>query len=107
MSVPGKILGLMLMVTPTVAAGQEIGDVVEGRRYASDVCSQCHAVSPGALLSPLMEAPPFEEIAKTPGMTAVALRVWFQSSHPTMPNIVMKDAEMRDVIQYILSLKDQ
>jgi hypothetical protein len=57
-------------------------------------------------VSPLPEAPRFEDVANISGMTAIALTVWFQTSHPTMPNIIMKDEEMRDVIQYILSLKN-
>jgi len=87
------------------ALGQEIGIVEKGMQYASEVCSECHAVRIGEVQSPISEAPRFEDIANTSGMTFTALTVWLQSSHPTMPNIRMTDEEMRDVIQYILSLK--
>ena len=38
-------------------------------------------------------------------MTATALQVWMQTSHPTMPNIIVAPSDMRSVIAYILSLK--
>jgi mono/diheme cytochrome c family protein len=87
------------------ALGQQIGDAEKGRQYAFEVCAKCHAVRLGEAESPLARAPRFEDVANTAGMTATALTVWLQSSHPTMPNIVMKDEDMRNVIQYILSLK--
>jgi len=39
-------------------------------------------------------------------MTTISLAAWLQSSHPTMPNIIMKDVDMRNVIAYILSLRN-
>jgi hypothetical protein len=38
-------------------------------------------------------------------MTGTALTVWMQTSHPTMPNIVLTKQETLDVVAYILSLK--
>jgi hypothetical protein len=44
-----------------------------------------------------------------PGMTGTALAVWFRTSHPvlpkTMPNLVIEDDDMDNVIAYILSLR--
>jgi hypothetical protein len=54
-----------------------------------------------------LEAKPFEEIANTTGVTAMALFAWLQSTHPTMPNIILEDDEMTNVVAYILSLKDR
>jgi hypothetical protein len=50
-------------------------------------------------------APNFTSIATTLGMTDRALRVWLQSSHPTMPNVVLTQDERDDVIAYILGQK--
>jgi mono/diheme cytochrome c family protein len=86
-------------------AAQEIGDAEKGRTFAIEVCSGCHAVLPEQPFSPVAEAPRFEDVANTSGMTAIALTAWFQTSHPTMPNIRLTDEETRNVIQYILSLK--
>lgn len=108
MHLNGKFLiGVFVVLTPATAMGQVIGDANKGKAYASEVCSQCHAVDPGRQQSPVAKAPPFQEIANTSGMTSIALAAWFQSSHPTMPNIQMSDAEMRNAIQYILSLKEK
>lgn len=97
---------LMLSIAfPTTAVSQQIGDAEKGLQYASEACSECHAVRPEQLVSPLPEAPRFEDVANISGMTAIALTVWFQTSHPTMPNIIIEDNDMKDVIQYILSLK--
>jgi hypothetical protein len=52
-----------------------------------------------------LEALPFEDIANTPGVTAMVLFSWLTSSHPTMPNIVLKEEDLRNVTAYILSLK--
>lgn len=38
-------------------------------------------------------------------MTDRALRVWLQTSHPTMPNFVLTRDERNDIAAYILSLK--
>jgi hypothetical protein len=38
-------------------------------------------------------------------MTALALKVWFQSPHPTMPNFKITSQENDDVVAYILSLR--
>lgn len=47
----------------------------------------------------------FREVADRPGMTGTALRVWMETYHPTMPNIVVDKQDMLNVIAYILSLK--
>ena len=47
-----------------------------------------------------------KEIANTSGMTATALTVWLQTSHPTMPNIILEPNDVSNVVAYILSLKN-
>jgi mono/diheme cytochrome c family protein len=96
----------MLLVSAT-APGQEIGNAEAGLRYALQVCSGCHAVRPGQGQSPQPAAPRFVDVSNTPGMTAIALTAWLQRAtmHDMMPHLKMKDEDMRNVIQYILSLK--
>jgi mono/diheme cytochrome c family protein len=102
--------GLMVLATALAfglsggAMAQE-ADIEAGQAYAKQVCAACHAVLPNEQISPLAEAPPFQEVADTPGMTEMALSVWLQSSHPTMPNIVLKQDDLRNVVAYIHSLK--
>jgi mono/diheme cytochrome c family protein len=87
-------------------AQTQTADPAAGEAYAEKVCAQCHAIHPSGL-SPELTAPPFKDVANTPGMTDTALRVWLSTSHPTMPNIVVEPQDMDNVIAYILSLKEQ
>jgi mono/diheme cytochrome c family protein len=99
------VLSLAVAVsTGTVAlAATEVGDPQAGYAYARNVCSGCHGISAEA--SPVPEATRFREVADRPGMTGTALRVWIETYHPTMPNIVVAKDDMLNVIAYILSLK--
>jgi hypothetical protein len=46
-------------------------------------------------------------VADSPGMSEMALQVWFQSPHPSMPNLLIKAQESDDLVAYILSLKQR
>jgi mono/diheme cytochrome c family protein len=100
------ILTLILLfgALPSVAA-QEAGDPQAGVAYAKQYCGKCHAIADEDA-SPEHTAPRFKDVANTSGMTATALTVWLQTSHPTMPNIILEPNDMSNVIAYILSLKD-
>jgi mono/diheme cytochrome c family protein len=84
------------------ALAQE-ADVEAGAVYAGKVCAACHAVLANEQISPLPLT--FQSVADTPGMTELALTVWLQSSHPTMPNIILEQDDLRNVVAYIRSLK--
>jgi len=96
----------MLLASPCAAKAQE-ADVAAGAAYAEKICATCHAVLANEQVSPLPQAPTFQSVADTPGMTELALTVWLQSSHPTMPNIILKPDDMRNVVAYIRSLKSK
>jgi mono/diheme cytochrome c family protein len=98
------LVGAMTLGLSAAAAAQD-ADIAAGKAYAEQVCAECHAVRARDEFSPLMEATPFQEVADTPGMTELALSVWLQSSHPTMPNIVLEQDDLRNVVAYIRSLK--
>jgi len=95
---------VIALVVPTIAFGQETGDPGPGAVFAEKTCSHCHDIK-GAGPSPEPTAPPFQNVAITPGMTANALTVWLTTSHPTMPNIVLEPQGRDNVVAYILSLK--
>jgi mono/diheme cytochrome c family protein len=83
----------------------EIGDPQAGFEYAQTNCELCHAI--GEEKSPNPKAPRFRDVANTPGMTPTALKVWLQNAnHPTMPNIMIRGQDLRNLTAYILSLKD-
>jgi mono/diheme cytochrome c family protein len=99
-------LAVVLLVFASGALAQE-GDIAAGATYAKKVCAACHAVLANEQISPLPQAPTFQSVADTPGMTELALTVWLQSSHPTMPNIVLAPDDMRNVVAYIRSLESK
>ncbi len=100
---------LMAMTIASILAGhgeaQEVGHASAGLALAQRLCSQCHAVQKGELQSHNSDSPPFQLIASVPGMTAAALAAALNSSHQTMPNVILKADEQADVVAYILSLK--
>lgn len=101
-----SIIVISIALAYTVQA-QEMGDPKSGSDYAEAVCAECHAVKKGQRVSPHERAPAFELVANTRGMTETALRVWFQSPHPSMPNLVLREKTADDMIAYIMSLKGE
>jgi mono/diheme cytochrome c family protein len=85
-------------------APEGAGNPQQGYDYAKEVCAGCHGIS--LEQSPLPQATPFREVANRPGVTGTALKVWLETSHPTMPNIVLEEDDKLNLIAYILSLKD-
>jgi mono/diheme cytochrome c family protein len=111
---PWLVASLVLMLNAaSVAKAQDVGDVPMGEigdpqagfDYAHATCATCHAISQEK--SPDPKAPRFKDVANTSGMTPTAIMVWLQNSHhPTMPNLMIRGQELRNVTAYILSLKD-
>ena len=100
------LIALFLVTGASIASPQDLGDARSGLVYAEGVCAECHAVKDGQRVSPRERAPAFEVVANSRGMTEMALRVWFQSPHPSMPNLRLTEKLADDLIAYILSLKD-
>ena len=102
-------VGLAAMIAWSLATGygeaQEIGQPGRGLVLAQRLCSQCHAVEKGPAQSRNANAPRFQVIASVPGMTSIALSAALNTSHRTMPNIMIEPEEQADIIAYILSLK--
>jgi mono/diheme cytochrome c family protein len=87
------------------ALAQGAGDAAKGHAFAQHICTECHNIEKGQRPSPNGLAPNFETIAKTPGLTAIALTAALRTSHRTMPNIIIPDDDLRDVVAYVLSLQ--
>jgi mono/diheme cytochrome c family protein len=87
------------------AHAQTAGDAAKGRAFASQICSECHNIDKGQRPSPNGLAPNFEKIARTPGLTAIALTAALRTPHRTMPNIIIPDDDLRNVVAYVLSLQ--
>lgn len=81
-------------------------EAVRGRAYAEDTCAACHAIDKGATVSPNPQAPPFQTIADTPGMTRIALSAWIQGAHQSMPQLIIDQDRTDDVWAYLSSLEE-
>lgn len=100
------IAALAASAASGAAQAQTIGDAEAGLAYARAHCAECHGVERGTDdFSPNADAPDFTVVANTPGMTERALVVWMQTSHPTMPNLIIPPEARDDLIAYIMSLK--
>ena len=96
-------IGISIIIAHVHA--QTLGDPQKGRAVAQQFCAECHAIEKGNVPSPNSEAPSFTVVASTPGMTAMALNVFFQTPHRAMPNLILKTDQKNDIIAYIMSLK--
>ena len=99
------VVAAMIYTLGSGALAQQMGDAKQGEELAQGVCAECHAITATPGTSPNARAPSFATVARTPGMTEMALRVWLQSPHPTMPNLLLSEQQKDDVIAYLLSLK--
>ncbi|MBE9552078.1 MAG: cytochrome c [Proteobacteria bacterium] len=101
----GGLLGLAGIAT---AGAQDLpGDPVLGRDLALKDCVECHEIEPGERDANLPDPPSFQNLADTPAMTPLALRVFLTTPHNDMPNLILADAEVDDLIAWIHSLKSQ
>jgi len=75
-----------------------------GHRLAEAWCKQCHAIGKTTARA-ATAAMAFTEIASQPSTTALSLKVFLRTSHPSMPNIVIGPDESDDLVNYILTLK--
>jgi mono/diheme cytochrome c family protein len=90
---------------PSDIYAQSVGDAARGRAFAQQICSECHNIEKGQRPSPNGLAPNFETVARTPGLTAIALTAALRTSHRRMPNIIIPDDDLRNVVAYVLSLQ--
>jgi mono/diheme cytochrome c family protein len=94
-----------LFALGAIAQSQESGEPKRGLAVARASCAGCHAIARGEQSSPNPPAPPFERVANTPGMTALALNHLLHSSHKSMPLIILPPEDQWHLVAYILSLR--
>ena len=75
-----------------------------GRQVAIELCSSCHQVTEGQPLS-RQNIASFFAIANLPSTTALSLKVFLQSNHKGMPNLIISESDSNQLIDYMLSLK--
>ena len=99
-------IGAMLLIRLHNARGVPPADSVQaGRKLAEAWCSPCHAIDASAARTQTATAPDFVAVANMPSTTELSLKVFLQSNHPTMPNVILTAEQRGDLVNYILSLK--
>ncbi len=101
---------ILLVAAAILGAGQALahevrGDTAAGYAFAARVCAACHVISPSQVDDPAVGAPSFSAVAADPAATALSLGVFLRSPHERMPDLILSDREIDDVIAYILSLE--
>jgi mono/diheme cytochrome c family protein len=91
---------LLLPAILTSALAQQSGDPVAGERLAAANCARCHGAADAH-----GRAPSFASIAAMPSTTQTSLGVFLQTSHASMPNLILSAADRDNLIAYILSLR--
>ena len=101
------LVTIAFLLSAGVAAAQDLpGDPDAGSRLAHEVCGVCHVVSDEQFVDPDVGTPTFFEVADDPAVTALSLRVFLQTPHATMPDLILSPDETDDIISYILSLRE-
>lgn len=77
----------------------------DGLAFAQRHCAACHAIDAG--ISPRPEAPSFEAVINTPGLTAETLRPWLRNSHnfPAIMNFEIAPDQIDALAAYMLTLR--
>lgn len=88
------------------AAGQtmprDMNSVARGQSLVQAWCLMCHGVGRSGGSGIDLD---FAAIARMPSTTEMSLRVFLQSSHRNMPNIIVKGKDLDDIVAFIMSLK--
>jgi mono/diheme cytochrome c family protein len=91
-------------------------DVEAGRHLALLACTGCHVVTPDQPFKPIYEGTPhppdFKDIANRPNVSAAALQHRLETlpavpQKSGMPNQDLSGEELRNVVAFILSLRDK
>jgi hypothetical protein len=90
--------GVGITTVIALAHAEAPGDPQKGGALAQRFCAECHATGKRDVGLPNSEAPSFTAVASTPGMTAMALNVFFQTPHKAMPNLILETDQKNDII---------
>jgi len=100
-------LGAMLLIRLHNASGvtPAADSVQAGRKLAEAWCSSCHAIDSSGARTHTTTAPDFLAVANMASTTELSLKVFLQSSHRSMPNVILTNEQRGDIVNYILSLR--
>lgn len=95
---------LNILIAATAMGQSGIGNIAQGHDIATTICAECHRVEKGQKSAKLSAAKSFQDVADNPARTELSLRVFLKTPHRNMPNLVLTEAEIDDIIAYIQSL---
>ena len=75
-----------------------------GHNLAQTFCRDCHQVDVDDA-KPRDDVPGFPAVAAMPSTTALSLRAFLLTDHPSMPNYQLAPDQIDSVVEFILSLK--
>jgi mono/diheme cytochrome c family protein len=104
----------VIMALASAAAAAPAGEVRAGKELALQVCAYCHVVGADQPVPPTLSqpTPSFQDVANRPATNARSLRRFITTTHwdartspMTMPNPMLMDEDVNQVVAYILSLR--
>ncbi len=97
-----SLLMLMSFLATTQLHAQPAGDAVTGRKIVQVRCAGCHSLSPG---TSGVTAPSFPDIARNAVKTEDHLRNWLTRPHAPMPDYMLSQDEIDDIIAFLHTLE--
>ncbi len=102
----GAIFALAIIFGPPAYGQTGLEDKKQGRRLAKSLCVNCHDVSPEGRSTSSEAVPSFHDMANQNGQSREQLAGRIVIPHPEMPTIPLTRSEIRDIVAYIMSLKE-
>ena len=99
-------VALFTAVAGAPAAAVETGFAGAGEAYALEICSDCHVVSDRQVRVDTVMLPSFRTIANDPKYSEHWLRTFVRTPHFEMPNFILTDQQLDDLLAYIATLKE-
>ena len=98
------LIALFLILRQASGAAPGTDSASAGHRLAEAWCKACHVIETKTA-GASTPAPDFVQIVNLPSTTALSLKVFLSTNHPSMPNLVLTPQQTDDLANYILSLK--
>jgi mono/diheme cytochrome c family protein len=99
------IAAALLLVRMHRADGAVAPDKSRGQQLVEAWCKECHSIDGSAVRTDKNNAPDLRKVANMPSTTALSLKVFLNSSHTNMPNVIIQPSDADEIVHYILGLK--
>jgi mono/diheme cytochrome c family protein len=99
------IAAALLLVRMHRADGAVAPDKSRGQQLVDAWCKECHSIDGSAVRTDKNNATDLRKVAAMPSTTALSLKVFLNSSHINMPNVIIQPSDADEIVHYILGLK--